>query len=115
MQGRGLAIKGSFALTEQALLLAGAGWREGDVTSSTRRNSQIFRESDAIANDPAFGPDFIAYRLTGARSEWYSLGLSWALGRRASINASVLTDRVRPRGDLEYKGDVYSVALVYRH
>ena len=83
--------------------------------SSTRRNFAIFVESDAIANDPAFGPDFIAYRLTGARSEWYSLGLSWALGRQASINASVLTDRVKPHGNLQYRGDVYSVALVYRH
>jgi hypothetical protein len=114
VQGRSLAVRGSFALTDQALLLASAGTRRGDVTSSTRRNSQIFRESDAIANDPAFGPDFIAYRLTGARSDWYSLGLSWALGRQASINASVLTDRVKPHGDLRYRGDVYSVALVYR-
>ena len=114
VQGRSLVLRGSFALTDQALVFAAAGWRQGDVTSSTRRNSQIFRESAAIANDPAFGPDFIAYRLTGARSEWYSLGLSWALGRQASINASVLTDRVKPHGDLRYRGDVYSVALVYR-
>jgi hypothetical protein len=107
-------LKGSFALAEPVLLFGAAGVRRGDVVSSTRRNLQIFRESSAIANDPAFGPDFVAYRLTGARTESYSLGVSWALGRRASIDASVGADRTHARGALDYDGNVYAVTLVYR-
>lgn len=113
LQGRSISLHGSYALTEQALLFANTGWRRGDVVSSTRRNSQIFRQSAAIANDPAFGPDFIAYRLSGARTWSGSAGLSWALGRRASVDAALTRHQTRARGGLDYDGNVYRIALVY--
>jgi hypothetical protein len=102
-------------LTERALLKASAGARQGDVVSSTRRNFQIFVESAAIANDPAFGPDFIAYRLSGARTRIYTVGVSWALGRRASIDGELLRHETKARGGLDYDGNIYSISLVYRN
>ena len=115
LQGRSLFLKGSYALTGRALLLASAASRHGDAVSSTRRNSQIFRESAAIASDPAFGSDFIAYRLTGARTRTHSIGLSWSLGTHAALGASALHHRTQAGGGLEYRGNVYSVSFVYSH
>jgi hypothetical protein len=115
IQGRSLVARAGYAFTERVLLFGSAGFRQGDVVSSTRRNLQIFRESAAIANDPAFGPDFIAYRLTGARTLTYSIGLSWSLGRRASLDATAWHDRTRAGGGLGYEGNVYSVSFVYSY
>jgi hypothetical protein len=114
LQGRSLAAEASYALGESALVFGALALRHGDVVSSTRRNFAIFRASTDIAPDPAFGPDFIAYRLTGARTRTWSLGLSWALGARASLNAAIARDATRVSGGLDYDGSLYSVALVYR-
>jgi hypothetical protein len=114
LQGRSLFLRGNLAFGESWLVFAAAAARDGDVVSSTRRNPQIFRESAAIAGDPAFGPDYIAYKLTGARTSAYTLGLSWALGARASLDAAVTTERTSARGGLDYDGNVYSLSLVYR-
>ena len=74
----------------------------------------LLRESAAIAADPAFGPDYIAYKLTGARTDSYTLGLSWALGVNASVDAALTSERTSARGGLDYDANVYSVSLVYR-
>jgi hypothetical protein len=114
LQGRSLAAEGSWALGERALLYGALALRHGDVVSSTRRNFEIFRASADIAPDPAFGPDFIAYRLTGARTRSWSVGLSWALGRHASVDAALARDVTRAGSGLDYDGNLYSLSLVYR-
>jgi hypothetical protein len=114
LQGRSLSVQARFAFDERLLAFGAVAGRRGDVVSSTRRNLQIFRESAAIADDPAFGPDFIAYKLTGARTSSYTVGLSWALGAKASLDAAVTGDSTRARGGLDYDGNVYSLSLVYR-
>jgi hypothetical protein len=113
-RGTTVGARAGLALGERLLAFGAAAARHGDVTSSTRRNPEIFRESAAIASDPAFGPDFIAYKLTGARTIAYSLGLSWALGAKASVDAAATREETRARGGLDYDGNVYSVSLVYR-
>jgi hypothetical protein len=114
LQGRSLGARGSYAIAERFLLFGSAGVRRGDVVSSTRRNPEIFRESAAIANDPALGPDFIAYRLSGARTTSFALGLSWSLERRWSIAGEVARDETAARGGLDYAGNLYSISLLYR-
>jgi hypothetical protein len=114
LQGRSLALQARYALHEKLLAFGAFAARRGDVVSSTRRNPQIFGESAAIAPDPAFGPDFIAYKLTGAETASATLGLSWALGAMASLDVALATDRTRARGGLDYDGNVYSLSLVYR-
>ncbi len=114
LQGRSVALRASYAFSAQGLAYASAGLRRGDVVSSTRRNPEIFGESAALAPDPAFGADFIAYRLTGARTRSWSAGVSWALGRRAALDASVSRDVTAARGGLDYDGNLYSLSVVYR-
>jgi hypothetical protein len=114
LQGRSLFAKASYAFSTRGLAFARIAARSGDVVSSTRRNLQIFRESADIANDPAFGPDFIAYKLTGARTRSGSLGVSWALGRRSALEATLARDLTKARAGLQYDGNLYSFAFVYR-
>lgn len=113
-QSRTLFARGSMALGERGTLLASAAARGGDVVSSTRRNRQIFDESAAIALDPAFGPDYIAYRLTGARTNSISAGIAYELGRHASLEASASVYDTRARGGLDYADRVLSVSYFYR-
>jgi hypothetical protein len=114
LQGRSITLGAGYAFSARGLVYASAGLRRGDVVSSTRRNAEIFRESAALAADPAFGADFVAYRLTGARSRSLTAGLSWALGRRAAFDAAVTRELTAARGGLDYDGNLYSLSLVYR-
>lgn len=114
LQGRSIALRGNLALDASWVVFGAVSARRGDVVSSTRRNFQIFQQSAAIAADPAFGPDYFAYSLTGASSTSGTIGVSWALGTSASLNASLTGDRTRARGGLDYDGNVYSLSFVYR-
>lgn len=114
LQSRSLFARGSFAFGERMSLVASATARRGDVVSSTRRNSQIFVQSAAIAPDPAFGPDYIAYRLTGARTTSLAAGIGYELSRRSSIEALFTVDSTSARGGLDYDRQVLSLAWAYR-
>lgn len=113
LQGRELTLSASYQVSAPLLVYGSASLRHGDVVSSTRRNPEIFAESAAIAADPAFGPDFIAYRLTGARTRSLGLGLSWALSDRAALDLAVARDVTDARGGLDYDGNVYRLSFVY--
>lgn len=114
LQGRTLFGRAGYALGEQWALLGSAAVRKGDVESSSRRNFTIFSASNAIANDPALGPDFIAYRLSGARTVTLSAGLSWQLGRYAALEGNASRDDTAAGEGLDYVNRIYSVTFVYR-
>lgn len=114
LQSRTAFARGSFAFGEHATFLASAAVRNGDVVSSTRRNAQIFTQSAAIALDPAFGPDYIAYRLTGARTTSFGVGVGYELSRRASLEALFTADDTSARGGLDYDRRTVSVSWAYR-
>jgi hypothetical protein len=114
LQGRTLFARASYALGDTVALLGSASLRKGDVESSTRRNFAIFNASNAISTDPALGPDFIAYRLSGARGVALSAGLSWQLGRHAALEASAARADTAAGEGLDYVNRIYAVTLVYR-
>jgi hypothetical protein len=114
LQGRSLFGRVDYALGERLAAVASAAQRSGDVVSSTRRNFAIFTASNAIALDPAFGDDFIAYRLSGARTRSLTGGLSWELARRASLDATLTKDDTSVGGGLDYSAVVFAVTLIYR-
>jgi hypothetical protein len=113
LQGRSLFARGDFAAGGRATIFAGASLRRGDVEASTRRHPQIFGASSAIAADPAIGPDYVAYRLSGASTRALSAGLSWELDRRSSAEVSFSFERTRAGAGLHY--DVRMLALSYVH
>lgn len=112
--GRLLSLTANYAPSEQWLIGVAADLRRGDVVSTTRRNPEIFRASNAIAADPAFGPDFIAYRLSGASTRSVTFIVSRALDLRSSLDASLAMDRTRTRAGLRYDGVRIGVSYIYR-
>jgi hypothetical protein len=111
---RTLFATASVALAPRTTLLASASGRNGDVVSSTRRNLQIFSASSAIALDPAFGPEYIAYRLSGASTRSLGAGLAYDLSRRASLEAFVSAEVTHARDGLDYDRRVLSLTYAYR-
>lgn len=114
LQGRSLFARAILDATERLQLSLGVSQRRGDVVSSTRRNRAIFTAANAITPDPAFGPDYIAYRLSGT-TRGVSLGASWAIDERSSVSASYAGERTRARERLNYDGTVFGVQYLYRH
>jgi hypothetical protein len=114
LQGRSLFARASYDFGREIGLVAAAAIRKGDVESSTRRNFAIFSASNAIAADPALGPDFIAYRLSGARTVSLSAALSWQVGRYSAVEASATRDDTAAGEGLDYVNRIYGVTFVYR-
>jgi len=112
LDGAAVVLGADFTLTRDTLVSAAYTYRKGDVVSSTRRNRDVFVASDAIARDPAFGPDIIAYRLD-ARSHVFELGVSQALGSRLSANFGVARSLTYGRGGNDYYGTAVSASLIY--
>jgi len=114
IQGRSLFARADWALGERFGLIGAASERHGDVVSSTRRNFEIFVASNAIADDPALGADFIAYRLSGGRTRSLTGGLSWEFSRHSTFDATLTKDDTRVGGGLDYSAVIFAVNFVYR-
>lgn len=66
-----------YSLNENTFLALGLLGRHGDVVSTAARGGKIYYTSRALAEDPAFGPDAYAYRLTGT-TYGFRIGVSHA-------------------------------------
>ncbi len=71
-----------YSMTERASLAFAVSGRRGDVVSTTGQSAQIYYASKAVAEDPAFGPEFYAYKLNGT-----------TYGVRVGINYSATISR----------------------
>jgi hypothetical protein len=114
LQGRSLFARADYALGERFGLIAAVAERHGDVVSSTRRNFAIFTASNAIAEDPALGADFIAYRLSGARTRSLTGGLSFELAKRAALDTTLTKDDTHVGGGLDYSAVIFALTFIYR-
>lgn len=113
LYGRTLYARGTYALTERWDLAAGFSVRSGDVVASTRRNFQIFTASSAIAPDPAFGPDYFAYRLDGVtRTPW--AGLNWALTEYSTLRVAYTRDLTYGANGFNYYNTIVSAVFLHR-
>ena len=66
-----------YSLNENTFIALGLLGRHGDVVSTTARSLKIYRASRALAEDPAFGSDAYAYKLTGT-TFGFRIGVSYA-------------------------------------
>lgn len=114
LQGRSVFARASYALGGGVELAGSASLRRGDVESSTRRNSAIFAAANAIAPDLALGPDFIAYRLSGARTRTLGASLSWEIGRRSALDATLAREDTSVGGGLDYDSVLFGVTFIHR-
>jgi hypothetical protein len=112
LDGASLSVAADYTMTRETIVSLGYTFRSGDVVSSTRRNAAIFSASEAIARDPAFGPDIIAYKL-GADSHVFDLRLSHALGSSMSINVGLGRSLTYGDGGNNYYASSVSASLLY--
>ena len=72
-----LAANAEYSLNERTFLALGLLGRHGDVVSTTEASAKIFYASRALAEDPAFGPEAYAYKLTGT-TYGFRLGINYS-------------------------------------
>jgi hypothetical protein len=103
-----------FLYNEVLSVFAAYAWREGDVVSTTRRNTAIFANSTALTPDRPFGPDFFAYKID-ATVHILSFGLSFALNEHASLNFGFERQIGLGRGGLDYENNVVRAGLLFAY
>jgi hypothetical protein len=111
LRGNAAWVRASHALADDVEIGARVGVRRGDVESTAHRGQAIFRASDAVAADTAFGNDeLFAYRL---RATTWSAGatLSWALTPHCAVNAAYLGERTSAAGGIEYRSRIARITL----
>lgn len=111
LQSHSAGLSTEYALTETLSLAGAFDYRRGDVTSTTLRNFSIFTHSDAIALDPVFGADTVAYRIFALTRAW-RLGASYALGRTSSLNVGAERWISRAGGGLDYYNTLIGASYV---
>jgi hypothetical protein len=113
LDGRTVFARGDYALAERWNLAFGYGVRSGDVVASTRRNFQIFTASSAIARDPAFGPDYFAYRLDGVtRTPW--AGVTWSPTEYSTLRVVYTRDLTYGANGFNYYNTIVAATFLHR-
>jgi hypothetical protein len=113
--GRSLFARVDYAFDDRWTGFAGVLARRGDVTASTRLNFQIFQYSNAIALDPAFGSDYIAYRISGATTWDFLAGASRALGDSWSANLAVTRSLTYAADNIEYQSTRIHASAIFHY
>jgi hypothetical protein len=112
LEGRSLFARADYALNDRWVGFAGVAARRGDVTSSTRFNPGIFEYSSAVTLDPAFGSDYIAYRLSGTTTWDFIAGASLALGDHSSVNLAVTRALTYASGGIQYQSTRINASVI---
>lgn len=113
-RGRNLFARLAYALSDRWLGFADVAFRRGDVVASTRRDPQIFSVSTAITRDPVFGPDYIAYRLTGS-TQTFSAGASLAVTDDSSLHITATRALTYATDGLNYKSTQINAGVLYSY
>ncbi len=114
LSGRNVFARAAYALGDHWLGFVDAAFRRGDVVASTRRDPQIFAVSTAITRDPAFGPDYIAYRLNGT-TQTYSAGASLVMTDDSSVHVAATRTLTQATGGLAYRSTQVNAGILYSY
>lgn len=85
VSGWTFGARSAVLLTQSDTLSLSASWRHGTVTAVTPPDREILEYSSAVALDPVFSGNPIAYRIS-TDTDTLSLDWSHALGRHSSFN-----------------------------
>ena len=114
IKGRNLFARADYALNERWTGYAGIDLRRGEVVASTRRDPEIFEYSSAVTPDPAFGADYVAYKLAG--ETWSVLaGASWAVNPHASLNFGLTRAITYTTGGIDYRSTQFNALFLYSY
>ena len=102
-----------YSLGERTFLALGLLGRHGDVESTTKPGPKIFFASQAVAEDPAFGPESYAYRLTGT-TYGVKLGISFAPTPHSLLGCAFERLETHAEGGNSYTKSVPEITWNYR-
>lgn len=87
-------------------------YRFGDVISTTKYDHTVARSVRAIADDPAFGNEYYAYRLRAA-TYGVTLGVNFIPSPHHSVGFSISRYETRAAGGFTYKKSVPALSWDY--
>ncbi len=102
-----------YSLNESASLAIGAILRHGDVVSTTASGGRIYRAHRALAEDPAFGPEAYAYRLTGT-TYGFRLGINYSPTVHSLLGCGFERLETRVEGGNNYTKSIPEITWDYR-
>jgi hypothetical protein len=108
-----IAINMEYSLSERAFLALGLLGRHGDVVSTASPGPKVFYAAHALAEDPAFGPAFYAYRLTGT-TYGFRVGLNYAPTAHSLLGCGFERFDTHADGGNRYTKSVPEITWDYR-
>jgi hypothetical protein len=108
-----LAVNMEYSLSERAFLALGLIGRHGDVVSTASPGPKVFYAAQALAEDPAFGPDFYAYRLTGT-TYGFRVGFNYAPTAHSLLGCGFERFDTHADGGNRYTKSVPEITWDYR-
>jgi hypothetical protein len=110
-----LGINLEYSLLESTYLGLGLLARQGDVVSTTLQpNATAYDASSALADDPAFGPNAYAYKLTGT-TYGFRVGLSFSATARSLLGCGFERFETHADGGNEYSKSIVDITWNYRY
>jgi hypothetical protein len=111
--GHNLAVNVEYAVNERTFLTLGLLGRHGDVVSTTGPSDKIFSAARALAEDPAFGGEFYAYRLAGT-TFGFRAGVNFAPTAHSALGCGFLRLDTRADGGNTYTKSMPEITWDYR-
>jgi hypothetical protein len=110
-----LGINLEYSLMESSYLALGLLARHGDVVSTTLQpNATVYYSSSALADDPAFGPNAYAYKLTGT-TYGVHLGVSFSPTAHSLLGCGFERFETHADGSNEYAKSILDITWNYRY
>lgn len=109
-----IAAHVEYSLNESAFLAIGMSARHGDVVSTTTEdNLGAYYAARAIAQDPAFGPEAYAYKLTGT-SYGIRAGINYSPTAHSLIGCGFERLQTHADGGNDYMKSIAEITLDYQ-
>jgi hypothetical protein len=109
---RALTLNAEYTWSDSLFLTFGSLLRHGDVVASTSETTKMINASKAIAMDPAFGPNFYAYRMEGT-TRGLNVDINFAVTSSSLLRASVSRQMTHTEGNNNYAKSVQMVSWNY--
>lgn len=106
------AVHVEYSMSERMYLAIGVLGRHGDVVSTTSGSTKIYDASQALAEDPAFGPEAYAYKLTGT-TFGLQLGINYSLTVHSVIGCGFERFDTRADGGNNYTKSIAQITWNY--
>jgi hypothetical protein len=108
-----LGLNLEYSLNERTFLALGILGRHGDVVSTTAPSAGIYYASRALAEDPAFGPEDYAYKLTGT-TYGVRLGIDYSLTAHSLLGCGFERLVTHAYGGNSYTKSIPQITWDYR-